>query len=467
MSKRAASQELEHDPVLAKKFAHFDAHSNASVSSIQSFALSILENRSLAQYVRKVTLTCSTFTRYPTHAPVYTATTAEGKAKNITFKAAIAEQQWPEPDATELLNRLMAAENGDFNGPRHHELLPDAAVALLLPLLPNLEHWVVGEVDRPEFVGKAVQRAKDGIFGSISIAHIEIRPRAPFSDAAWDDISWKAFNIYANLPALQSIKGKGIGGHGVDESGAYADDDGIPSQACAVREIHLRHMDLPSACLVKIIGFSTALEAFTYCFGGRAGDGGTDMVHSVRIAKALSAHRLTMRELNLDAESQLYHDSIAEEMQEWMDEMKEEENEESDEEESDEKDSDTETLNSENSEKTHKKSEARREATQSNPFFPNLTRLRIGIKLALRFVEISGKQTLADWLPASLEELVIVGYRHHETGAMAEVVRRREELFPNLRVLKGIEEYIEVGKELENEDDYVDSEAEAEETDSD
>ncbi|KAK0108195.1 hypothetical protein ONS95_003017 [Cadophora gregata] len=40
---------------------------------------------------------------------------------------------------------------------------------------------------------------------------------------------------------------------------------------------------------------------------------------------------------------------------------------------------------------------------------------------------------------------------------MAEVLRRRQELLPNLKVLRGIEEYIEIGDQLHNEDEYVTS----------
>jgi hypothetical protein len=60
-------------------------------------------------------------------------------------------------------------------------------------------------------------------------------------------------------------------------------------------------------------------------------------------------------------------------------------------------------------------------ATESDPYFPNLTHLRIGIKLASRFVELSGKKTLAEWLPASLEEFEIVGFRPGVSGVITEM----------------------------------------------
>jgi len=189
MSKRSAPQELSRDPVLARKFSHLEIKSHCDIPSIQRFALNILKNRNLARYVRKVTLTFSYWVSYPAKAFPYTTTTDEERKIEKIFQAAIAEQKWEEPDATELLKRLMTTESPGFNKRSSHQLLPDAVVALLLPVLPNVEHWVVGEIDHPPFVRKAVQRAKDGVFGSISVTRLEIRPNLPYSRAAWERIS--------------------------------------------------------------------------------------------------------------------------------------------------------------------------------------------------------------------------------------------------------------------------------------
>ncbi|KAH6713260.1 hypothetical protein BKA61DRAFT_608808 [Leptodontidium sp. MPI-SDFR-AT-0119] len=449
MSKRPASQELDHDPIQAKKFSHLKIDRRTDLTSIQNFALSILENRNLAQYVRKLTFTFYHSASYPAQALPYTATTPEEQEKETRFKDAIAEQKWEEPEATELLKRLMTTNPPPgFRQRNSYQLFPDAIVALLLPILPNLKHWIVGEIDRPHFVGKAVQRAKDGIFGSISVTHLKIITNTPFSHAAWEDISWRAFEIYANLPSLKSIRGKGIGGIGVEDGGHY---EAVPSKASAVREIHLKQCEISGACVSNVINFSTKLEAFTYRFGGRAGDGGIVGWKSPKIAKALTPHRLTMRSLDLDVERQL-HGSLEQEIQSWIEELKGKEEDKLVDQDSDEENSDTETLNSADSTESAMKWE---EMVKSNPFFPNLTHLRMSIKLAVRFAELSGKKTLAEWLPSSLEELEVVGYRHHEDGEMAEVVRRREELLPNLKALSGVDEYIENGKELACEDDYV------------
>jgi hypothetical protein len=60
-----------------------------------------------------------------------------------------------------------------------------------------------------------------------------------------------------------------------------------------------------------------------------------------------------------------------------------------------------------------------------------------------------------------LKELEIVGYKPQEsdiiTRQVIEVVQQRENLLPNLNVLKGVEEYIENGKELDDEEDYIPS----------
>jgi hypothetical protein len=162
-----------------------------------------------------------------------------------------------------------------------------------------------------------------------------------------------------------------------------------------------------------------------------------------------------MRSLDIDIDD-LMHQSLAEEIQCWESELKDEEDAKTEGE--DEEDSEADTLDSADSKAIAKKWE---EATKSEPYFPNLTNLRIGIKLASRFAELSGKKTLAEWLPASLKELEFVGYRPQEsdviTQQVTEAVQLRQKLLPNLEVLKGVEEYIENGKELDKEDDYITS----------
>ena len=446
MSKRPASQELEHDPILAKRVSHFKVDQLVDMASVQDLALAILEDRSLVQYVRKVTLTYQYGPARLDQALPYTANTPEEKEKEEMFKAAIAEQKWEEPDATELLKRLMTIE---YQGMGSLDLFPDAVVALLLPILPNVEQWTVGEIDWPYFVGRAIQRAKDGIFGSISVTRLKIKPNCPFSDAAWDEISWDAFAIYANLPLLRVITSKGVGGLGIEDGGRY---EVIPRKVSAVREIHLKKCEISGTCVSNIINFSTGLEAFSYQFGGRAGDGGIVGWDSPRVAQALTSHRLTMRRMDIDVENQS-HGSLQDEMGYWLQELKEHEQDKDSDNDQEDEESDTETLNSEDSKKEVDKWE---KLTKSEPYFPNLTHLRIGIKLAGKFAELCGK-TLAEWFPATLEELEIVGYRHSETGEMAEVVRRQEELLPKLQLLRGIEDYIECGDQLRSEDDYVTS----------
>ena len=106
MSKRPASQELDHDPMMAKKFTHLKITSYDDLAPAQDFALSILENRELAHYVRRVTLNYDSWAGFPAQAISYTATTEAELEKQAMFKAAIAEQKWEEAEATELLNGL-------------------------------------------------------------------------------------------------------------------------------------------------------------------------------------------------------------------------------------------------------------------------------------------------------------------------------------------------------------------------
>jgi hypothetical protein len=107
MSKRAASQELDHDPVMAKKFAHLKVTSDNDIVPAHDFALSILENRKLAQYVRHVSLNYNHWAPFLVQALSYKVTTGAELENEARFKAAIAEQKWEEAEATELLRRLI------------------------------------------------------------------------------------------------------------------------------------------------------------------------------------------------------------------------------------------------------------------------------------------------------------------------------------------------------------------------
>lgn len=83
------------------------------------------------------------------------------------------------------------------------------------------------------------------------------------------------------------------------------------------------------------------------------------------------------------------------------------------------------------------------------------------------FAHLSGKRTLAEWLPATLEVLEIVGYEQDSdpmANQILEVIEKREQLLPNLRVLSGIEEKIENGQEFYgHQDDFVRSDASSDE----
>lgn len=128
----------------------------------------------------------------------------------------------------------MTTEPANFDHEASPELLPDAVVALLLPILPNVEKWTVGNIDQPPYVGKAIQRAKDGTLGSISVTHIEILAHTPCSDGGWGDYSLPAFQIFQDLPNLQRISGKRLASIFIEDSGCYEE---IPSIASGVREI--------------------------------------------------------------------------------------------------------------------------------------------------------------------------------------------------------------------------------------
>lgn len=455
MPKRAASEELDRDPLMAQSFAHLNLGRHADLQAAQNFALSILANRGLAKYVRHVSLDCSHWP-YPARALPYTATTAAERDREASFKAAIAEQKWEESDATELLKRLITTSSPGFNKPSSHQLFPDAVVALLLPLLPNVAKMSVGDISQAIYLEKAIKRAKakDGADSTVPVTHIELLAQNKYSDGAWADVCFPAFKILKDLP-MQRISGAGIGGIGIEDSGAY---DDIPSRASAVKEIHLKDCELSGACLSKIIGFSTGLRSFQYRFGGRAGDGSTATVYSPHLAHALTPHTLTMKSLDIDID-RLLGQGLEQEISSWRQESVEEAEDTLEDEDGKEDKSGSESLDSASSKgRKTKLATTLDEATASNPYFPHLTHLRIGIELASRFTKLSGKQSLAEWLPASLEELELVGYGPQTPPDLirqvTEVVEQRETRLANLKTLTGVDEYIENGQELADEEDY-------------
>jgi len=442
ISRIATSQGIEHDLLMAKNFSHLKITSEKVFAPAQDFALSILKNRKLAQYVRHVSLDYHPYGGFPAQALSYKITTEAELEKEASFKAAITEQKWNKADATELLKRLMTTSPSDpeLIEPSSHELFPDAVVALLLPILPNVQKLTVSTIGQPSYVEKAIQRAKDEIFGSISVTHVEILAVDVYNEREWADCDFPAFKIFPNLPSLKRISGEGIGGIGIEDGGTYYD---IPSKASAVREIDLRDCELSGHCLSTIINFSTGLEVFTYRFGGRRSGDGTGIVFTPELAKALTPHRLMMRSLDIDSDG-LSYQSLEADFEGFAAML-----------ESD----DLHKLNAFPFEPIDNKANVERwaEEMKSDPYFPNLTHLRIGIKLASRFAVLSGKKTLAEWLPAGLEELELVGYDPDESPFMndevTEVVQQREKLLPKLKVLKGVEEYIENGFELADEED--------------
>lgn len=392
------------------------------------------------------------------HSLPHSVTSVVEAAKQERFKAAIAEQDWGEIDSIELLSRLMTTAPKGFNQPTTYTLFPDAVVALLLPLLPNLETFSVG-ASQLKYVGEVIERAKNGAFGSISISNVELLPDDSIgSDGAWADYDFALFKLFADLPRLRSINGKGIGGEFIEDGGTYHN---IPSNASDVREIHLRQCELSGGCLSKIIAFSTGLEAFTYRYGGRAGQGGgTSMLLSPEVAKALTPHRLTLKSLDLDFDNQSW-DTLEEEMLQWESQLSEELDQESSTEGGEEEDEPvTVILESAESDLDDGAKKLKKEMG-NNPYFPHLTHLRIGLRVVSKLMELSGKKSLAEWLPSSLEELEFVDYQPHDTtdiiNQVKDVVERWETLLPALKVLKGIEEYIKSGMELEDEEDYVPS----------
>jgi hypothetical protein len=102
---------------MAKKLTHLKITSGEDLALAQDFALSVLENRKIAHYVRRVSLNYSHWAGFPTQALSYTATTEAELEEQAMFKAAIAEQKWEEAEATELLKRLMTTSSQGFNHP--------------------------------------------------------------------------------------------------------------------------------------------------------------------------------------------------------------------------------------------------------------------------------------------------------------------------------------------------------------
>lgn len=206
--------------------------------------------------------------------------------------------------------------------PSFHRLFSDAIVALILPMLPNVDKLTLGDTHRTTYLEQAIKRAKEGISSAISVTYVELFPYDKYDEACYVVCCFPAFRMLQDFPCLIIISGEGIGGSGFDDG---CDNDQLPFKTLDVRKICLKDCDMSVDCLSNIINFSTGLTSFTFRYGGCANDpdeGIGARMSSLDLAKALAPHASTLEPLDLDVDSILARD-LEQEATLWGAEQKE------------------------------------------------------------------------------------------------------------------------------------------------
>jgi hypothetical protein len=290
----------------------------------------------------------------------------------------------------------------------------------------------------------ATSSVADDLQDPTKITRLRLRDATSFHDEyTYGTFPFREFEIFALLPTLTHITLNNIGGIHIEDSGSYAR---IPAWASGVKHISMRRCQLSTGCLTKIMGFSNkCLESFTYRTGAlESPDTSGAPVAPGPVWAVLGESSATLKKLDIDFDSQLSHGVYWDDSEDdgWGD--------------SEDSGEDSKEDMVENVVRAAKE---RWDAGSKGPEFSNLIVLRIGIEalMTLMLQQEGESVRLVDVLPRGLEELVIRGYDANAVdsswkGQIDELVERKATKLPSLTVLKGVDELIPNGKDLEQEE---------------
>ncbi|KAF4414866.1 hypothetical protein FACUT_13892 [Fusarium acutatum] len=282
-----------------------------------------------------------------------------------------------------------------------------------------------------------------------------------FAGAQSDERFYSAFDVLRfiqlihRLPALESVAMDGMSDYQADRTFF------VPATG-NMKRLEITHCDISPSFLTVMISIPKALEEFKLSIGGLMTiDGADTSSEPFYIAKALSAHRNSLRVLDIDVDVGAGADAV-----DWnVDRNFEEgENDETNWEINDQLDLyGRDRLVLDKAISTRHKMDSGREYTPtigSLHDFPNLTHLSIGIMPLLGEydwwkppfrskeppyrLERPAPFRLVDMLPPSLEYLCLYGYTRGENPDVDEhvdeLLDKRGEKLPNLKVVRGIDE---------------------------
>ncbi|KLP01908.1 uncharacterized protein LW94_2577 [Fusarium fujikuroi] len=290
-----------------------------------------------------------------------------------------------------------------------------------------------------------------------------------FAGAQMDERFYSTFNILEfmqlihRLPALESVAMDGLSDYQADRTFF------VPGTG-NMKRLEITHCDISSGILDVMISIPKALEEFKLSIGGLMTlDGADNSSEPFYIARALSTHRQSLKVLDIDVDVGTGADALG-----WDFDRNYEE-EEGDgtsweiQDQLDQYGRDRLSLDKEIS--TGHKMDSGNEylvTIGSLHDFPHLTHLSIGIMPLLG--EYDGWQPpfrikeppyrlekpapyrLVDMLPPSLEYLCLYGYAQGENPDVDEhideLLARRNEKLPNLKVIKGIDERVRDIKDI-------------------
>ncbi|KAM5345860.1 hypothetical protein ACJ41O_011721 [Fusarium nematophilum] len=338
-----------------------------------------------------------------------------------------------------MASQKRSADNGSF---------AMAAVVTLLAMCKNISTiylarlFVMGTARgrgaKPiSFVGRFLESLKQGDPPQArclqNLKRIEmIEGVNSFMDPPGHDDFTTPFYFLGHLPALEEL---------VADAVIEYQNDPFPYEkgSSNVKRIEIRHTDLATETVSKILQIPRGLEEFTLSLGGVFfPDGGSPSIELGSLRKNLALHKETLKKLDLDVNIALS----------WP--YDDEEEEEEDEDEEDEEDRDGERPS-----KMPRLFRAKPRTTLGSlADFQALTHLSIGPKVLIPSGEPSKKPSksqpalrLIEILPPSLKHLCLYGYEKGESayvdGEIEELLEKKAERLPDLKEVRGVDEMVE------------------------
>ncbi|KAH6695151.1 hypothetical protein F5X68DRAFT_28845 [Plectosphaerella plurivora] len=182
--------------------------------------------------------------------------------------------------------------------PQHNRMYADVAIVLLLSLAQNLKTLHMGRIGGDSLWAYLVHN-NYGRLPTLSLQKLERVHHIALSrdgdDRMYDDLDPITYlRVFHRLPALETVTMDGI-----MEPQDYVPF--YPPRTASFKDLRITHVDISSITLAAVIRLPRALEKFALTLGGLWHPKfGFPCVYYKTVGKALREHKTTLRELDLD-----------------------------------------------------------------------------------------------------------------------------------------------------------------------